>query len=184
MDEVATATGRPLGRPCTLCSHRERLAIEQAIGDGKTFRSIAARFDVNRSSIRRHIVNHMDLDDATSASVGLDAVSLAIRVHDVAERARDAATDALDRGDTSGAIRSGDAELRALSALAALGIRHESMIERLDASRAVLNAAGRLARRDPVSAEALAAELERGDRSALANGLREQFINQVEGAQG
>lgn len=86
-NEVAQPGPTPVGRPCVTCSHPDRLAIEQEIAEGTSLRAIADRHAVARSSIRRHLTAHMEVDAETSARLGLDPESLAVRVYEVAERA-------------------------------------------------------------------------------------------------
>jgi hypothetical protein len=170
--ETATTAARPMGRPCRVCTSTDRFEIEQQITSTTPLRTIATTYGIARTSLRYHLAHHMNFDETTVAALGLDAVSVAMRVHAVAERARDAGSDALDRGDTNAAIRAGDAELRALSALTSLGVKHESMVEHFEAARQILSAAGRVARRDALAAALLADEIERGGQRVMADDLR------------
>lgn len=164
-----------LGRPCVTCTHPDRLAVEQQIVEAVPLRTIAALFKIPRSSIRRHLAAHMELDEDLASHLGLDPESLAIRAYDVAERARDIAADALDDGDHGAALRAGDAELRALAALAALGARNEARISEYEMFRTTAHAVIRAARTNPVVAEAVAAQLDIVDRRAIAADVRAQI---------
>lgn len=165
----------PLGRPCVTCIHPDRLAIEQEIVEGTPLRAIADRHAVARSSIRRHLTTHMEVDAETSARLGLDPESIAVRVYEVAERARDIATDALDAGSLAVALRAGDAELRALAALAGFGVRDEARVVEYDMFRATAHAVVRAARQNPVVAAAVAQELDIVDQAGIANDIRAQL---------
>lgn len=175
MSEREQAVALRPGRPCVTCGHTDRLAIEQQIVENVPLRTIAQQFGIPRSSIRRHLAAHMELDDDLASHLGLDPESLAIRAYDVAERARDIATDALDAGDYGAALRAGDAELRALAALATLGARSEARISEYEMFRTTAHAVIRAARTNPVVAEAVAAQLDIVDRRAIAADVRAQF---------
>lgn len=41
-------------RPCSICNHQERSAIESALEAGQTLRSIAGRFGVSTAALSRH----------------------------------------------------------------------------------------------------------------------------------
>ena len=84
------------------------------------------------------------------------------------------ADDALDEGRTYSAIRAGDAEIRALAALASMGVKHEGALVDAEAFRAVAAATFRAARKDEAVAEVVARELDRADRPVYARDLREQ----------
>jgi len=88
---------------------------------------------------------------------------------------RDIATDALDAGSLSEALRAGDAELRALAALAAFGIRDEARVVEYEMFRTTAHAVVRAARRDRAVAAAVAHELDIVDQSGIANDIRAQF---------
>lgn len=173
--QVEQQLALPLGRPCVTCTHPDRLAIEQEIAEGTPLRTIADRHDVARSSVRRHLTAHMEVDAETSARLGLDPESLAVRVYEVAERARDIATDALDAGSLAVALRAGDAELRALAALAGLGVRDEGRVVEYDMFRVTSHAVVRAARRDERVANAVAAQLDIVDEQGIADDIRAQF---------
>ena len=46
-------------RKCTVCLHRERAAIEQAIVAGETFRGVARRFAASADAVERHARAHL-----------------------------------------------------------------------------------------------------------------------------
>ncbi len=43
-----------MGRPCTVCAHPQRLEIDRALLDGNSFRGVAGRYGLQRSSVDRH----------------------------------------------------------------------------------------------------------------------------------
>jgi hypothetical protein len=46
-------------RACTICTHPERAAIDQALVSGGSFRDIAGRYGLTKSSIERHKTEHL-----------------------------------------------------------------------------------------------------------------------------
>jgi hypothetical protein len=49
----------PAGRPCTVCGHPEREAIDQALVRGEPKRAVAAQYTLAEQSIRRHKAEHI-----------------------------------------------------------------------------------------------------------------------------
>ena len=47
------------GRPCTVCTHPDRPAIDMALANHKPFRDIACRFNVGRMAVLRHHDEHL-----------------------------------------------------------------------------------------------------------------------------
>lgn len=72
-----------MGRSCTICSHRERAAIEAAAVGGEPNRRIAPRFGLSEKSIRRHLEHHLPRALAVAAEArGLaQADTLLDKVH-------------------------------------------------------------------------------------------------------
>ncbi|HLZ64402.1 MAG TPA: hypothetical protein VKR06_46320 [Ktedonosporobacter sp.] len=66
-------------RTCTICSHPERSAIEEAVVAGTSFRIIASRFSVGAASVQRHVADHVansikQSQTAKEEAQGLDVV--------------------------------------------------------------------------------------------------------------
>lgn len=90
-----------MARPCTVCNHPEREAIERALVDTpKQFRPIAARFSLGPKSVERHSNSHMTdgLKSAITKHVRIadetremDVIATLNRCADRAERMLDAA---------------------------------------------------------------------------------------------
>ena len=88
-------------RRCTICTHKEREAIDQALVAREPFRTIADRFGVKKTSLIRHSDDHVpaelvkakdaadvaSADDLLAQVVGLRDKALAILTH--AETAED-----------------------------------------------------------------------------------------------
>jgi hypothetical protein len=46
-------------RVCTVCSHKERPAIDRRLTDGGTYRAIAQEFGLSLDAVRRHRLDHL-----------------------------------------------------------------------------------------------------------------------------
>jgi hypothetical protein len=47
------------GRPCSICQHPDRPAIDMALANHKPFRDISCRFSVGRMAVLRHHDDHL-----------------------------------------------------------------------------------------------------------------------------
>lgn len=164
------------GRPCTVCGHAERDSIELALTEGSTFRAVADAYPpLTRNAVRRHTVGghiRSDLAAEAYAVAGLSHVALVERVHDVARSAREAREESMQRGHHATALRAGDAELRALSVLAQLGVKHEGEIEDATAQRLTLTALRRAIREHPELGDSVAREFDALDLGIVADAVR------------
>lgn len=130
-DIEAHAHQRNAGRPCTVCARHDLEQIHLALADGSTYRAVSDGFPpLSRNAVRRHALAHLPVAIATEIEQAqqLTPTTLLGRVHDVARSAREAREEAMNAGHHNVAVRAGDAELRALSILASLGIKHESEV--------------------------------------------------------
>src|SRR5438067_714742 len=48
-----------MSRPCTICNHPQRSAIDRALASGDPVRNIAERFDTTHTALLRHCSNHL-----------------------------------------------------------------------------------------------------------------------------
>jgi hypothetical protein len=48
-----------MGRPCTICVHAQREAINQALAEGHSFRDIAGSYAVSKTALHRHWHAHV-----------------------------------------------------------------------------------------------------------------------------
>lgn len=48
-----------MGRPCTVCTHAQREAINEALAEGNCFREIAAQYCVSKTALHRHWQAHV-----------------------------------------------------------------------------------------------------------------------------
>lgn len=164
------------GRPCAVCSHRERQRIEEALTSGEQLTAVSAEFGMARSSLRRHRDAHMawSLEDLRSA--GAEPVALIVRLAELAERMRSLAVDAEDSGRVQDAVRASDAERRALVALLSHGAASEDLLGQLDMLQGRQRALARVLRREPGLAEVYAEELAAIDRPVDAEMVRRAFL--------
>lgn len=170
---------------CSLTSE-ERTSLESALAAGTPISRISRQtWAPGRDSIRAHIqAGHLpqQLQETVERMHGLDSVTIAGRVVDAAQRARETALDALQSGNPTVVIRAGDAEVRALSMLSAMGETSETEVQLRTMYRDVAMAVIRVARRDPATAEVIAAELESMHRPTIADDIRDQITNsEIEG---
>ena len=180
MSQLAPASARRVGRPCGVCSlpSDERTALESALAAGTSISRISRQPGLpGRDSIRAHIAaGHLpeQLQGTIERQQGLDAVTITARIADAAERARTTALDAVEAGNATVVLRAGDAEVRALGMLTAMGETSETEIQLRTMFRDVAMAVIRVARRDAATAEIIAAELDAMHRPAIADDIREQ----------
>lgn len=79
----------PVGRPCSICNHEDRDAIDAALLEGKLVRELAVRWGISADSLRNHQKKHLGdtIVRARKAKAG-DAVdgSALTRLEDLYER--------------------------------------------------------------------------------------------------
>jgi len=167
---------RNVGRPCATCEHSRRAAIEADMLSGdRIISSVSSEYGISIAALRRHRAQHMSWTADDIRQAGLDPVDLVVRLGEIAERLQDAAEAAEEAGRVSDMVRASDGQRRAIQTLLDQGVKSEDLVARLDRSWAYLRAVARLARRDAVVGEAVAAELEAAGRVRDAQALRELF---------
>jgi hypothetical protein len=70
-------------RPCSICRHPERLAIDQALAAKEPYRDIAERFETSSAALRRHQQTHAQppgAENLTKPNIAA-AIAAAHRVH-------------------------------------------------------------------------------------------------------
>lgn len=183
---TSIAIQRRVGRPCGVCSlpSDERTALETALAAGTSISRISRQPGLpGRDSIRAHIAaGHLpqQLQATIERMQGLDSATIAARVVDAAQRARETALDALQSGNATVVLRAGDAEVRALGMLTAMGETSEDEVTLRTMHRDVAAAVIRVARRDPETAEIIAAELDSMHRPSIADDIRDQANSRIE----
>jgi hypothetical protein len=110
----------PMPRTCSICSHAEREAIDEALVGGSSNLSVSSLFDVSEAAVRRHKSNHLPakLVLAHEAEEVATADNLLEKVQDLQSRTMailDQAEGAGDLRTALGAIREarGNVELLA-----------------------------------------------------------------------
>jgi hypothetical protein len=56
------------GRHCTICGHRNRPAIDQALLTGRSQSSIASEFTLSRDALSRHYLRHVSVEAADGSA--------------------------------------------------------------------------------------------------------------------
>ena len=76
-------------RRCTICTHKKRSDIDQALVERRPFRHIAAQFDVSTSALVRHHDDHLPaaLVKAQAAAEAAQADALLTQVVDLRDKA-------------------------------------------------------------------------------------------------
>lgn len=95
-------------RVCTICAHRERAAIDEALATRTgSLRSVAAQFGVSLTSLRRHAETHLpaQLVRAAEAQEVAHGGSLLAQVHHLHARALALLATAESANDRTGAIQ-------------------------------------------------------------------------------
>jgi len=157
-----------VGRPCRVCTHAQRTEVEAALADGDAVSRISEQFSVGRSSLRRHRSGHMSV----TFSEGLSAWATVLRMAEAADRLRDLADDAEDRGRLADATRAVLAEAKTLDLLLALGVRGPEQLDYAKDAAALEAAVTVLLQRVPALGDRIAEQLEQQDRTAYANKFR------------
>jgi hypothetical protein len=77
-------------RRCTVCDHKARMAIDLELTGSETYRTIASRYGLAETSLKRHKTNHMQpkLKAALARRADRDADTLIASVLDSIEQTR------------------------------------------------------------------------------------------------
>jgi hypothetical protein len=167
------ARARPVGRPCVVCAHDERSAIEADLLDGKPISIISNDHSMSISSVRRHFMNHVRLNANEQRDAGLSPAQVVVRLAELAARLQDALDAAEEAGRTNDIVRVSGALTRLYGVLLDHGVDHEKIPDRLAFGDITIRAVSLAAKTNPEAALAIAAELERGDHLSAADQLRD-----------
>jgi hypothetical protein len=90
-------------RSCTICTHPEREAIDEALVGGIAFPALVAKYRVSKDSLSRHKANHLParLVMAQAAEEVAQADTLLDQVRDLQRRA----LEILDKAEEAGELR-------------------------------------------------------------------------------
>lgn len=107
-----------------------------------------------------------------SQVAGTPALSIAARLLDVADSARDARLAAEESGDDKLAATMGQAEARTLDSLVRMGVTSADLASSLHDAQAVMGVFGTLVREHPEVVDAMLDVLDRRNQTAWADQLR------------
>lgn len=169
---------------CTVCTHPERDVIERALASGTvSIRGVAARVDVGREALRRHVRGHLSpaMRDAISIVPGLAPVSLARGLYDSLTAISDAMEDAEEKGEIALVYRGAEARARVSAVLAdRLGIEKPDALADIHAAESIAGAMALLAERDSDAALALADTFDELQRHDIADDIRDRIQRAAE----
>jgi hypothetical protein len=152
-----------------VCGHSQRSDVEAELADGTSLSSVAASYAVTRQSLRRHRSGHMHV---SFTSDGIDPWTTVLRMSEAANRLKDLADDAEDRGRLADATRAVLAEARVLDLMLALGVQGASQLDYAADAAAMEKAVTTLVRQVPSIGDQLAELLSQQERDAFAAKLR------------
>ena len=97
-------------RKCTVCTHKKRPKIDQALVERQAFRNIAAQFSVSTSALVRHSDDHLpaSLVQAQKATEAAQADALLAQVVDL----RDKAFSIFDKAEAADELRAAVSAIR------------------------------------------------------------------------
>ncbi len=169
------------GRLCATCSHADRLAIDADLLSGEvSIRGVAGRWGLAPESVRRHARRHLDADALAAATAlrGLPALSVLLRLQDVADAARETRLDAEERSDHRTALQAARVEAGVLATLGErFGVRElvaRELTEPLAEAEALVRVVALVARTHPDARATMAEALEAIGHPALAIQVRRQ----------
>lgn len=179
MSNLAHMPARP-GRRCVLCSRPDRAQIEFDLTSGtSSIRGVAGRYGLAPESVRRHVRDHLSAAaQAALAEVeGAPGLTMASRLLEVADHARDTRAAAEAKGDHKLALSAGQAEARVLTALAPLDTLGADIAENIQDANDALKVLGTTVREHPEVAAAIIDVLERRNRRDWADHIRQMADN-------
>jgi len=163
------------GRPCTVCRHPQRAELESALASGEySLRAVSRQFDLIPESVRRHVRGHVapEVRQAMTQVAGTPALSIASRLLDVADSARDARLAAEENGNDKLAALMGQSEARTLDALVRMGITSADIASSIHDAEGIMTIFATLVREHPEVVDAMVDVLERRNQSAWADQIK------------
>lgn len=102
-------------RRCTICTHHQREEIDRALASGQPFRTIAVRYGVSATSLKRHRAHIQDaIQQAYAARAVEVGVSVLDRIRELNREARSLLEEARSRGRYAAAVQAIGAATRLL----------------------------------------------------------------------
>lgn len=167
---------RPLGRRCVVCSHPDRARIEQHLSTGEySIRGIARQYEIAPESMRRHVRGHVapQVREAMEAVTGTPALSIAARLLDIADAARDIRREADESDNARLALAAGRAEEQTLATIAdRLGITRADALANVHDADDLTGGVLLAVQSRPEVAEAIAEAFDQMGRTAWAANIR------------
>jgi hypothetical protein len=119
-----------VSRPCSICSHRDRLAIDQELLAGGIVRAISARYGVSHQALLRHRENHATktMVAAANADPAVRQIALGGSLADQMQALREKGAELLAKAEGLGDIRASLVALHELARLLELACRIASMM--------------------------------------------------------
>lgn len=120
-----------MARPCSVCSHRDRLAIDQELLAGGAVRAIAARYGISHQALLRHRNNHATKPLAAAAQADPEVRQLAIggSLADQMQALREKGAELLAKAEGLGDIRAALVAVHELGRLLELACRIASLMD-------------------------------------------------------
>jgi len=165
-----------MSRQSQIQTHPQREAIERALIDGTPILRISATYGVQRDALYRYANHHLgpSIRQRLRGEDRARTSDLIGRLFEIAEDHRRSRVALQDSGHVGGAVRAGDAELRALVALIdRLGIDDTDVLAILDDADALAKAVGQLARSNPAAGAQLVTNLHDLGATTLADALNQ-----------
>lgn len=172
--QLTPVTARP-GRRCVLCSHPDRARIEADLTAGtSSIRGIARQHGLAPESVRRHVRDHLSAAAQTALAevTGAPGLTIASRLLEVADSARDTRAAAEANGDHKLALSAGHAEARVLAALMPLDDLGADIAESIQDATDALSVLATTVRSHPEVAAVIIAVLESRGRNQWAERIR------------
>lgn len=151
-----------------MCGHAQRSDVEASVLDGEPLSSVSAKFSLSRQALRRHRAAHMTV----IFSDGISPWETLLRMSQAADRLRDLADDAEERGRIADATRAVLGEAKALNLLLDVGVRGPQQLDYAKDAAALESAIAVLLQRVPALGDRIADELDRADRATYAAKFR------------
>lgn len=170
MTQLATTTARP-GRRCVLCSHPDRAQIEFDLTAGtSSIRGVSGQRGLAPESVRRHVRDHLSAaaQAALTEVEGAPGLTMASRLLEVADHARDTRAAAEAKGDHKLALSAGQAEARVLSSLVPLDTLGADIAAEIQDASDALTILATVVRARPEVAEAIVSVMEERNRTEWA----------------
>lgn len=170
------------GRPCTVCEHPERAAIDDDLRCGVRFRAIARRFGLtSHENVRRHASSHLQVGDAPPATQdATDPERLKARILELEERLHRWLDAFEEAGAAAAALRAAQELRKTLELLARIGgqLDQQILVVRQSEADLVLRALRRSEDGEAALLESLGAspELVAGFRAGRPGVVRGAFI--------